>query len=493
MPLFTPTTRAPIDVSADLLLLPVFEGPQPGPGVKEAAAALDADLLAAVPGFTGKVGETALVPTLGRIGARAILLVGLGAKATVHADQLRRAAGKTAGRLNRYGKVANALGLVSRDAAAAAQALVEGTVLGSYRFDAYKSERKDDNATEEVLLCLKAADRPVKAAIARGAAIADAVCLARDLVNTPSADAVPEAFAARAKAVAKEAGITCKVYLPAELEKGNFGGILGVGKGSAHPPRLVELTYRGGKQGDAPVVLVGKGVTFDSGGLSLKDAKNMEWMKVDKGGASAMLASMQAIAALRLKVNVVALLPLAENLPSGSAQRPGDVIRHRNGKTSEVLNTDAEGRLILADALSRAVELEPAAIIDAATLTGACMVALGPEVAGVFGNDKTLTKGVLASAEAEGEPMWEMPLHAAYRKLIDSPVADIKNIAGPYGGAITAALFLKEFVADTPWVHIDIAGPAWSDAGTDLGPKQATGTPVRTIVRFVADRAAGKR
>jgi len=283
-------------------------------------------------------------------------------------------------------------------------------------------------------------------------------------------------------------GLKVKVWTPAELEKGHFGGVLGVGKGSAHPPRVVELAYQGGRAGAAPIVLVGKGITFDSGGLSIKDAKNMETMKMDKGGASAMLASMRAIAELEVKANVVAILPLAENMPSGSAQRPGDVIKHRNGKTSEVLNTDAEGRLILADALSLAVEKKPAAIIDAATLTGACVVALGEDVSGAFGNDRALVREVLAAGDAVGEPCWELPLFKDYRRQLDSSVADIKNIGKPYGGAITAALFLKEFVGDTPWVHIDIAGPAWTD-GNDLGPKGATGVPVRTVVRFVQDRA----
>jgi leucyl aminopeptidase len=256
---------------------------------------------------------------------------------------------------------------------------------------------------------------------------------------------------------------------------------------------LVELTYNGGRATEAPIVLIGKGITFDSGGLSIKDAKNMESMKMDKGGASAILASMRAIAHLKPKVNVVAIIPFAENMPSGSAQRPGDVIKHRNGKTSEVLNTDAEGRLILADALSLAVEKEPAAIIDAATLTGACMVALGKDVSGVFGNDKALIRDVLAAGAAEDEPSWELPLFKGYRKDIDSAVADIKNIGSSYGGAITAALFLKEFVGDIPWVHIDIAGPAWADPANALGPKGGTGVPVRTLVRFVLDRAGRGR
>jgi leucyl aminopeptidase len=404
------------------------------------------------------------------------------------------AAGRVAGRLRGYATVATTLGQVVRSAEGGATAVAEGLTLGGYRFDTYKTGDRKPDGPGSVLLLGKAADaRAVKAAVARAATIGAAVGWARDLVNTPSRDATPEVMAAHAKAMAKAAGLTVKVWTPSELAKGGFGGILGVGQGSANTPRLVELTYRGGKAADAPVVLIGKGITFDSGGLSIKSAKSMEWMKVDKAGASAVLATMRAIAKLKPKINVTAVLPFAENMPSGSAQRPGDVIRHRNGKTSEVLNTDAEGRLILADALSLAVEKKPAAIVDCATLTGACMVALGNSVSGVFGNDRGLVREVLAAGEHVGEDAWELPLYKGYRSDIDSPVADIKNIGTPYGGAITAALFLREFVDDTPWVHIDIAGPAWTDNGTAVSAKGATGVPVRTLLQFVLSRAAVKK
>jgi len=492
VPTFTPSTLSAKEAKADLLVLPVYEGPEAGPGVKEVGKALSADLLAAFTdnGLKGEMGESLTVPTLGRIPSHTVLLVGVGKKSEANAGVVRRASGRTAGKFSKYGTVATTLGLAARGASTedAARAVVEGTLLGSYRFDRYKTEKDKDEGPKEVLVLGHSVDRKVERGVQAAVVVAGAVAWARDLVNTPSADAVPEIMADHAKALAKEVGLKVKVWTPAELEKGHFGGVLGVGKGSAHPPRVVELAYQGGRAGAAPIVLVGKGITFDSGGLSIKDAKNMETMKMDKGGASAMLASMRAIAELEVKANVVAILPLAENMPSGSAQRPGDVIKHRNGKTSEVLNTDAEGRLILADALSLAVEKKPAAIIDAATLTGACVVALGEDVSGAFGNDRALVREVLAAGDAVGEPCWELPLFKDYRRQLDSPVADIKNIGKPYGGAITAALFLKEFVGDTPWVHIDIAGPAWTD-GNDLGPKGATGVPVRTVVRFVQDRA----
>jgi len=289
--------------------------------------------------------------------------------------------------------------------------------------------------------------------------------------------------------MAKAEGLTCKVWTEADLKKRGFGGILGVGQGSVNPPRLIELTYDGGGSGK-PIALSGKGIAFDSGGLSIKDAKGMETMKIDMGGAASILATMQAIARLKPKIKVIAAIPSAENMPSGSAQKPGDVITHYGGTTSEVLNTDAEGRLILADALALLAEQKPACIIDTATLTGACMVALGTDISGAMGNDEALVDEIVAAGRETGDWIWPLPLHQEYRRLIDSNVADIKNIGDRWGGAITAAWFLAEFVGDVPWVHLDIAGPAFSEKGHDLGPKGATGVPVRALVRFVLDRAA---
>jgi leucyl aminopeptidase len=289
--------------------------------------------------------------------------------------------------------------------------------------------------------------------------------------------------------MAKEVGLACKVWNEGQLKAGGFGGILGVGQGSTNPPRLIELEYLGAGARRAPIALTGKGITFDSGGLSIKDAKGMETMKDDMGGAASILATMRAIAQLKPRLNVIAAIPTSENMPSGSAQKPGDVITHRGGKTSEVLNTDAEGRLVLADALAFLSEREPEAIVDTATLTGACMVALGDRITGAMGNDDGLVDELIAAGEMTGEPIWQLPLYREYRSLIDSSVADIKNIGDRYGGAITAAWFLAEFVGDIPWVHLDIAGPAFSDKRHDLGPRGATGTPVRALVQFLTDRA----
>jgi leucyl aminopeptidase len=323
----------------------------------------------------------------------------------------------------------------------------------------------------------------------RGQVVAEAVCWARDLVNTPAGDMPPAQIAREAQKMAREVGLRCKVWGKPELERGGFGGILGVGAGSVNPPRLIELWYRG-DGASTPIALTGKGIAFDSGGLSIKDAKGMETMKDDMGGAASILAAMKAIAILRPKVNVIAAIPSSENMPSGSATKPGDVLRHRGGKTSEVLNTDAEGRLVLADALAYLAEKKPKVIIDTATLTGACMIALGDRITGAMGNDDQLINDVKAAGDAVDETVWQLPLFDDYRRLIDSNIADVKNIGERYGGAITAAWFLSEFVGDTPWVHLDIAGPAFSEKGNDLGPKGATGVPVRTLIRYVLDQSA---
>ena len=279
------------------------------------------------------------------------------------------------------------------------------------------------------------------------------------------------------------------MWTAAQLRQGGFGGILGVGKGSVNPPCMIELTYTGDGRA-TPVALSGKGIAFDSGGLNIKDLKGMETMKEDMAGAASILATMRSIALLKPKINVIAAIPCSENMPSGAALKPGDVIVHRGGTTSEILNTDAEGRLVLADALAYLNEKKPQLIIDTATLTGSVMIALGERISGAFGNDDGLTAEVVGAGNAVGEPMWELPMFPDYRRHIDSSVADIKNTGERYGGAIGAAWFLAEFVGDTPWVHLDIAGTAFATAAHDLGPKGATGVPVRALVRFLEDRAA---
>jgi leucyl aminopeptidase len=493
MPKFQFATTSPAEVSAALLILPVFEGPAAGPGVEDAGRALGADLVAMLKEnrIRGRVGDTLTVPTLGKLKARTVLLVGLGKRDEVTIDTLRRAAGKVARTASRFDSLASTLAKAARPADQAVQAVIEGLLLGSYRFDRFKSPSRNGDTPDRLALetvTLLGVDE--REAARRAEISAESVAWARDLVNTPAGTATPAFLAAEAQKMAKATGLKSKIWTKSDLEKGGFGGVLGVGQGSQNPPRLIELTYAGGRAGDPPIALTGKGVTFDSGGLSIKDAKQMEWMKADMGGAAAMLAAMRAIALLKPKVNVIAAIPSSENLPSGSAIRPGDVLRHRGGTTSEVLNTDAEGRLILADALAYLSEKKPRVIIDAATLTGACMIALGEDIWGVLGNDPRLIADVIAAGEAVGEPGWQLPLWKRYREKIESPVADVKNIGDRWGGAITAALFLAEFVGDTPWCHLDVAGTAYWEKAGDYWPKGATGSPARTIIRYVLDRAA---
>jgi leucyl aminopeptidase len=483
------STDPPAEVKTGVLVAPVFEGPAFGPGAEIPGlerAYRDAKL-------TGKKGETLLVTRRqgDRFAADAVLLVGVGERRDFDTVAMRRALAKAAQSLGRFGHAATTFALaLDGDRPEAVQAAAEGLALGDYRFDRYKSDGEDGKRLSGITIV---GDGPAKAcrdAVRRAEAIAPAVAWARDLVNTPAGDLPPAELAREAREMAKAEGLTCRVRTDAELKRQGFGGILGVGQGSVNPPRLIELEYRGGGRG-RPIALTGKGIVFDSGGLSIKDAKGMESMKIDMGGAASILGTMMAIARLRPKVNVIAAIPSAENMPSGSAQKPGDVIRHYGGRTSEVLNTDAEGRLILADALALLAEKRPACIVDTATLTGAAMIALGTDVGAAIGNDESLVQEVVEAGRAVGEPLWPLPLYRDYRSLIDSTVADIKNVGGDrWGGAITAALFLSEFVGEIPWVHLDIAGPTFTEKGHDLGPKGATGFPVRALVRFVLDRAA---
>lgn len=362
-------------------------------------------------------------------------------------------------------------------------AVTEGARLGAYRFTRYKKapvcKRLDIVVGGEVA-------RAQRAAVTRANIIADGVCLARDLVNTAPNDLGPADLARIATDEAATAGIATRVWDDKALRKGGFGGLTAVGQGSARGPRLVRLSYVP-KKPSGSIALVGKGITFDSGGLSLKPPKSMETMKSDMGGAAAVLATVVTAARLRLPVAVTGWLAIAENMPSGTAQRPGDIITMRNGKTVEVLNTDAEGRLVLADAIVEAAAADPDALIDVATLTGAQLIALGNRVAGVMGNDDEQRTAVVTAGDGAGEMVWPMPLPAELRPSLDSPMADLANIGDRNGGMLTAALFLKEFVPDDlPWTHVDIAGPAFNEAAAhDYTPKGGTGFGVRTLIEFL--------
>ncbi len=465
--------------SGDLLILPVFEERVWGPGAAEIVQSLGDWLESYFDGldFTGKVGQAAAVPGDDRFGR--ILFLGLGAEAD--ADTLRKVAGIGGRAATRYARVVTTLSQVEIDGAG--DAVVYGFLLGQYTFDKYLSKPKPTRTTDLVLVGGVGADD-----IERGRVVAAGVALARDLVNEPAAGKKPEVLAAIAADMAAAAGIDIKVYDEVEIEAEGFGGLRAVSLGATNPPRMVVLDYQP-EGATKSLALVGKGIVFDSGGLSIKPASGMETMKTDMSGAAAVFGAIKAIAELGIAVNVTAIAPLTENMTGGAAQRPGDIFTARNGKTVEVLNTDAEGRLVLADGLSLAVEAAPDLIVDVATLTGACMVALGKKVAGVFSYDDDAAAQVEAAAARGGEKVWRMPFEKEYRSKLDSPIADLKNIGDRYAGAITAALFLAEFTDERPWAHLDIAGPARAENDDGYITKGGTGFAVSTLVALAEDMA----
>ncbi|QXC61355.1 leucyl aminopeptidase [Aquihabitans sp. G128] len=453
-------------------------------GVRSAQLEADApgldEELARIAGFEGKLAQTLVAATDEGVQ----LLVGLGDEADPTTYRKVGAAIAKAAVKRASIAVDVLVDLDGPDRVAAAGALAEGLALGSYGFADYK-DPAPGTALEAVTVVGKGGKR-VADAVARGARVAEAVGLVRDLVNTPGGDLTPTAFAEQAIEVADEAGIEIEVLDLAAITEAGLGGLLGVARGSAQEPRFVKLSYVPEGRPRGKVALVGKGVTFDSGGLSIKSAGGMEGMKGDMAGAATVLAALSLVPTVAPKLQVTGYLPLTDNMLGPDATRVGDVLRTRNGKTVEVLNTDAEGRLILADGLALAVEDEPDAIIDLATLTGACMVALGDRTAGVFTNSEALAERVLDAADEAGELFWPLPMPEHLRKPLDSEIADLRNIGvGGYGGASTAAIFLQEFVGDVPWAHLDIAGPADSKGAYDEVSKGGTGFGVRTLVRLL--------
>jgi leucyl aminopeptidase len=437
-------------------------------------------------GFTGKPGQTGVAP--GGNGA-AVVAIGLGPEPQATVATYRRASAALARAAQRQRHVAADLleGVPERlDRIAVAQAIAEGIVLGAYRYTELKSDPEPNRIVS--LLVVGKGGKRVAAALERGRAIAEAVCVARDLVNQPGGSLTPTAFAARAEELAASGGFSAEVLDRAAIEDYKLGGLLGVNRGSDEEPRFVKLAWEA-ERPRATVALVGKGITFDSGGLSLKPTDSMVGMKGDMAGAAAVLAAFSALDVVRPPVRVLGFLPLTDNMPGGDATRVGDVLRIRNGTTVEVLNTDAEGRLVLADALSLAGEAEPDAIVDLATLTGACVVALGSGIAGLMGNHDGFVDQVRAAADEAGEPVWPLPLPDELQRQLDSEVADIKNVAASrWGGALIAGLFLRRFVPDgTPWAHVDIAGPAYADEEDTGTPKGGTGFGVRSLLRLLSD------
>ncbi|MEX1176957.1 MAG: leucyl aminopeptidase [Nitriliruptor sp.] len=493
------------DQTADLLAVAAFApegdggGSGAGPvepaelteGATTLAGTLGIDLAAELVavGFDGSTGSSVRVPTRGALAAPAVLVVGLGTRAQATPDHLRRAAAAVAQAGTRATVIATDLHLaLGGDQALATEAVTEGLQLGSYRYTDFKSG-PNETTLAEVTLHGGDADT-VTAAIATATATASAVAFTRDLVNTPPQAKRPPALADRVVAAVEGTAVAARVLDGSALAEGGYGGLLGVGQGSSEPPRLVELTYtpEGWSDGQRHVALVGKGITFDTGGVSLKPSASMETMKMDMAGAATVAGVVTAAAALELPVKVTALLALAENMPSGSATRVSDVLTIRGGTTVEVMNTDAEGRLVLADALVHACELQPDAVVDVATLTGAAVIALGERIGVVMSNDDDLADAVVDAGARSGEPFWRLPLgEEQYGEELEGDVADLRNVGGKGAGTIRAGLFLSRFVDERPWAHLDIAGVAWTDSAGGYRSKGATGAPVRTLLTWLRD------
>ncbi|WP_326765176.1 leucyl aminopeptidase [Streptomyces sp. NBC_01591] len=511
MTALTLSTAGAATLRADALVVGVAKGakgPVLAPGAEAVDKAFDGKLATVLEalGAAGAEGEVTKLPAPDGLKVPVVIAVGLGAvpekDEAYDAEALRKAAGSAARALTGSKKAGFALPVASTEDA---EAIAEGALLGAYAFTAYQGGenklapkgKKNGNGAklplgEVALLGTKPRDKAFKAAAERAVALAEEINRARDLINTPPNDLYPESFAAVATAAGKEHGIKVQVLDEKALVKGGFGGLLGVGQGSSHGPRLVKLAYTHPKA-EKTLALVGKGITYDSGGISLKPAGHNETMKCDMSGAAAVFATVVAAARLGLRVNVTGWLALAENMPSGNATRPGDVLRMYSGKTVEVLNTDAEGRLVLADALTRASEENPDAIVDVATLTGAMVLALGNRTFGIMANDDAFRTSIHEIAEEVGEASWPMPLPADLRKGMDSPTADIANMGERMGGGLVAGLFLQEFVGEgIAWAHLDIAGPAFHE-GAPYGytPKGGTGSAVRTLVKLAERTAAG--
>ena len=492
----------PEAVAADVLAVPLWQGATLG--ARGTAAQLDARLEGLIGDyiksgdFKGTLNSTALLRTRGKITAPRVLLVGLGEKSQPRElEQLRQASATAATETRKLGAASLVVlpPAMSATACELAQAVTEGALLGLYTLKKYKTadDEANQNALERLTLLATSASaqKELQQGAERGQVIAEAVTLARDLGNSLGNDINPSYLASTAQTLAKGTSLRCRLLEQAEMEELNMGCLLGVAQGSAQPPAFIILEHTPRGASGAPIVLVGKGLTFDSGGISIKPAGGMEDMKMDMSGGAAVLGTMQALARLNYPRRVVGLVPASENLPSGTAVKPGDILRAMSGKTVEVINTDAEGRLILADALSYAVEkYKPACIIDLATLTGAVVVALGSQATGMMGTDDDMMTRLREAGERCAERVWQLPLFDEYSKQIKSDFADIKNTGGREAGSIIGGAFLKEFVGDTPWVHLDIAGMAWTREGKPYVPKGSTGWGIRLLVETLENMPA---
>ena len=484
-----------VNVKAGAIVVNFFEGLKQLEGdIAAVDKALDGAIsqLISQGEIKGKLNEITLVHSLGKLPAARVIVAGLGKPKELSVDKVRGAAAETCRWLSKKGidsiaTVAQGAGINAISTENAAQAVTEGALLGLYSFRRHKTKKEDENGElKQFSIVGQEKDRPLlEQGSTRGRIMAEAANLARDLANEPGNYMTPALMAESATKLAKSYGLEVSIFEKEKLAELGMGALLGVAQGSEQPPKFIVLNYKGRDSAEVDVALVGKGITFDSGGISLKPADKMEEMKGDKAGGAAVMAGISAIARLKPELNVVAIVPATENLPSGKALKPGDIVTAMNGKTIEIISTDAEGRLILADGLSYAKKLGAKYIIDVATLTGACMVALGRVCSGGFSNNQELMDKVLAAGADAGELIWQLPMYDEYKEQLKSDVADIKNAGSRYGGAISGAKFLAEFVDDTPWVHLDIAGTSQSDKVRNYLVKGATGVPVRTLVNLV--------
>ncbi len=495
------TEQAIQDIACDAVIIGVTRqkiGEQGKVGLPEAGQKIDALLggllheVYAGGEFKGNLGELCTLHTMGKLAAKRVIVVGLGAQEKYNAQSLRRASSIAARHAQDTG--AHSLALISNwesdpfETDLSIQAQVEGVLLGLYSFRKYQHATSNGNGqgvTEVWIAANNAKQYGYDAAVHKGIAMAEATNFARDLVNEPPNVLNPTELANRASAMAKQAGLECEVLDRPQMEKLGMGGLLGVAQGSAEPPKFIILRYRGAPGSkDKGLALVGKGITFDTGGISIKPAERMHEMKGDMAGAAAVISAMQVIAALKPAINVTALVSSTENMPSGTAYRPGDILRIMNGKTIEIVNTDAEGRLVLADALSYAVKEGLSPIVDVATLTGGVVVALGSVNVGLFSNNEGLSEEIIEAGRTEGEKYWPMPLDDEYQEFIKSEIADIKQTGGRTASSVTAAKILEHFVGDAKWAHLDIAGVDYIDNKTAYQEKGATGYAVRTLAEL---------
>ncbi|GBD24300.1 Cytosol aminopeptidase [bacterium HR29] len=488
--------------AADAVVVNLFEGVKtPGGGTGAVDRALGGAISETIRlgDLTGKANEFVLLYTHGRIPAPRVVVAGLGKSSEFTIDSVRNLAGKLVRYLRRPGietvaTIAHGAGIAGLPPAACAQAIAEGALLGGYRFTRRKGAgTKEENAEGPKRLIIvehDAAKVPeMQAAVERGRILAEAANFARDLANEPSNYATPTVIAERAQELARELGLECEILERADAERMGMGAFLAVARGSDEPPKVIRLAYRGKGGEGYDLALIGKGITFDTGGISLKPAQNMEAMKADMTGAAAVIAAIGAIARLKVKVDVLAIAPCTENMPGGHATKPGDVAVALDGKTIEIVNTDAEGRLVLADAICWARQLGARRIVDVATLTGAVSVALGDQCYGLLANDDELARKVEAAAQAAGERTWRLPMFKEYEEQLKSDVADIKNTGGRNAGTITGAKFIERFVEGTPWVHLDIAGVDMAEKDRGWIVKGASGQAVRPLVHLALQLA----